>query len=128
MASDLLPITFEDLEDRTSEEINELILEEYTKLEQQILSLKEDENLGRRLKSLMLQIIDSNWIQHLDVMTLIKDGIHLHSYGQEDPNRVFESDALAEFNQLLFDIESGVSIRFIEYIKSQYEMEQGGNE
>ncbi|WML46116.1 accessory Sec system translocase SecA2 [Neobacillus sp. PS3-40] len=123
-----LPITFEDLEDRTSEEINELILEEYTKLEQQILSLKEDENLGRRLKSLMLQIIDSNWIQHLDVMTLIKDGIHLHSYGQEDPNRVFESDALAEFNQLLFDIESGVSIRFIEYIKSQYEMEQGGNE
>ena len=117
-------ISLKELEDRTDEEIMELILKEYVQLEKQILSLSEDQALGKQLKAFMLQLIDSNWIQHLNLMTEIKDGIHLRSYGQEDPYRTFEKEALNEFNQLMFDIESAVSVRFIEYIKNQYNMEQ----
>jgi preprotein translocase subunit SecA len=119
-------ITLENIEERTHDEVMKYILKEYRQLEKEILSLSEDENLGKQLKSLMLQLIDSNWIQHLDLMTQIKDGIHLRSYGQEDPYRTFEKEALDEFNQLMFDIESSVSVRFIEYLKSQYDLEQGG--
>ncbi|MDP4163389.1 MAG: accessory Sec system translocase SecA2 [Bacillota bacterium] len=116
-------IVQEDLEDRAIDEITELFLEQYTKLEKQILSLQNDEVLGGQLKQFLLQVIDTNWIQHLDLLSQIKDGIHLRGYGQEDPYRTFEKEALDEFNQLMYEIESGVSIRFIEYIKSQYEFE-----
>lgn len=116
-------LTVKDFEDKDQSEITELVLMKYEQLEQQILSLQKDEELGNQLKRFMLQVIDSRWIEHLDIMNQMKDGIHLRGYGQEDPYRLFEMDALAEFNNLLFSIESGISLRFIEYIKNQYEFE-----
>lgn len=116
-------LTVKDFEDKDQIEITDLVLKEYEQLEQQILSLQKDEELGNQLKRFMLQVIDSRWIEHLDIMNQMKDGIHLRGYGQEDPYRLFEMDALAEFNNLLFSIESGISLRFIEYIKNQYEFE-----
>ncbi|EIJ80483.1 preprotein translocase subunit SecA [Bacillus methanolicus PB1] len=116
-------LTVKDFEDKDQNEIKDLVLKEYEQLKQQILSLQNDEELGNQLKRFMLQVIDSRWIEHLDIMNQIKDGIHLRGYGQEDPYRLFEMDALAEFNNLLFHIESGISLRFIEYIKNQYEFE-----
>ena len=114
-------IGLHDLQDIEKEEITDLVMKEYVELENQILSLQEEEELGRQLQRFMLQLIDANWIQHLEVMTIIKDGIHLRGYGQEDPYRLLENEALAEFNRLMFEIESGISLRFIEYLKSQFQ-------
>jgi preprotein translocase subunit SecA len=114
-------IGLHDLQDIEKEEITDLVMKEYAELENQILSLQEEEELGSQLQRFMLQLIDANWIQHLEVMTIIKDGIHLRGYGQEDPYRLLENEALAEFNRLMFEIESGISLRFIEYLKSQFQ-------
>ncbi|MGN7175939.1 accessory Sec system translocase SecA2 [Paenibacillus sp. FSL R5-0490] len=114
-------ISLYDLQDKEKEEITDLVMKEYAELENQILSLQEEEELGNQLQRFMLQLIDANWIQHLEVMTIIKDGIHLRGYGQEDPYRLLENEALAEFNRLMFEIESGISLRFIEYLKSQFQ-------
>ena len=114
-------ISLQDLQDKEKEEITDLVMKEYAELENQILSLQEEAELGNQLQRFMLQLIDANWIQHLEVMTIIKDGIHLRGYGQEDPYRLLENEALAEFNRLMFEIESGISLRFIEYLKSQFQ-------
>ncbi|EWG11457.1 accessory Sec system translocase SecA2 [Cytobacillus firmus] len=114
-------ISLHDLQDKEKDEITDLVMKEYAELENQILSLQEEEELGNQLQRFMLQLIDANWIQHLEVMTIIKDGIHLRGYGQEDPYRLLENEALAEFNRLMFEIESGISLRFIEYLKSQFQ-------
>lgn len=115
-------LTVQSLDGLDKEQIEALVMKEYDRLKEQILSLHEDENLGRELKMFMLQIIDTNWIQHLEAMTQLKDGIQLRGYGQEDPYRLFEKEALEFFEHLLFSIESDVSIRFIEYLKAQYEV------
>lgn len=117
-------ISLQDLQDKEKEEITDLVMKEYAELENQILSLQEEAELGNQLQRFMLQLIDANWIQHLEVMTIIKDGIHLRGYGQEDPYRLLENEALAEFNRLMFEIESGISLRFIEYLKSQFQASQ----
>lgn len=117
-------ISLQDLQDKEKEEITDLVMKEYAELENQILSLQEEEELGNQLQKFMLQLIDANWIQHLEVMTIIKDGIHLRGYGQEDPYRLLENEALAEFNRLMFEIESGISLRFIEYLKSQFQAQE----
>jgi preprotein translocase subunit SecA len=66
----------------------------------------------------MLQHIDTNWMNHLDEMNSMKEGIGLSGYGQQDPYTLFEKVALSQFNLLLSKIESEISIRFMEYMKS----------
>lgn len=115
--------TIADLEDLERPEIESKVKLEYEKLKAHIISHKDDENLRRQLKNFMLHQIDSNWIQHLEFMGSMRDGMHLRSYGQEDPYRLFEKDALEMFHELLFTIQAGISIHFMEYVKSQYEVE-----
>lgn len=120
--------TLSDIEDFDHEEITNWAMKEYETLKSQIIDLQEDENLGSQLKYFMLQQIDSNWIEHLETMTQLKDGMHLRSYSQEDPYRQFEQEALNEFNQLIYRIGFGISFRFMEYVKSQLNVNSSSEE
>jgi preprotein translocase subunit SecA len=117
------PLKSKNFYDKTLKEISDLIWDEFSKLEVLINSLKADEDLGNQLKRFMLQLIDSNWNKHLDILANKRDGIGLRGYGQEDPYRLFEMEALDDFNTLIADIESAISIRFMEYVKSQYDFQ-----
>ncbi|MDP4086636.1 MAG: helicase-related protein, partial [Bacillota bacterium] len=114
------PLDLKDLEELDREEVEKRVKNEYSKLESMILTLKDDQGLGQQLKGFMLHQIDSNWISHLENMTQIKEGIGLRGYGQEDPYRHFEFEGLEEFKSLLFSIQSGISIRFMEFVKNEF--------
>ncbi|PLT31031.1 accessory Sec system translocase SecA2 [Peribacillus deserti] len=117
-------VTLEGIADLEPSETEEIMLAELDKLKKFVLSMKEDEILGGQLKQFMLQQIDYNWIQHLTIMNQIKDGIQLRSYSQEDPYILFEKEALHEFNGLMLNIESGITVSFMEFVKSQFEFEE----
>ena len=57
----------------------------------------------------MLNQIDMNWMDHLDRLSSIKEGISLSGYGQQDPYQLFEKEALAEFNIVMNEIEADIS-------------------
>ncbi|MDP4085832.1 MAG: accessory Sec system translocase SecA2 [Bacillota bacterium] len=116
------------LEELDKEDLEKKVQNEYAQVESFILSLKEDEGLGQQLKGFMLYQIDSNWIKYLEMMMQIKDGITLRSYGQEDPYRVFEIQAYDEYQHLLFTIQSGISLNFMEYVKSKFYQTHDGEE
>jgi len=115
--------TIDDLKELEKEQIEQIVLGEYEKLKADLLTLKDDEMLATQLKRFMIQTIDSHWIRHLDTITNIKDGIHLRGYGQEDPYRLFEIEAFHEFVRLQQDIQANISIRFMNYVKSQFELD-----
>ena len=95
-------------------------------LEQQkkfIQTISNDFILNHHLKGLMLQTIDTNWINHLDNMTNIKEGIGLSGYGQQDPYQLFEKEALDGFTSLMREIESNISINFIQSLKASLKNE-----
>jgi preprotein translocase subunit SecA len=115
--------TIDDFKELEREQIEQIVLEEYEKLKADLLTLKDDETLASQLRRFMIQVIDSNWIRHLDIMTNIKDGIHLRGYGQEDPYRLFEIEAFNEFVRLQQAIQADISIRFMNYLKSQFEID-----
>ncbi|WP_409290577.1 accessory Sec system translocase SecA2 [Peribacillus sp. SCS-37] len=119
-----LDITFEQIDDLEPAEAEALLLPQLQKLKQFVLSLQGDEELGRQLKQFMLQQIDHHWIQHLETMNHIKDGMQLRSYGQENPYILFEKEALHEFRGLMVNIESGITLRFMEFVKSQFEVDE----
>jgi preprotein translocase subunit SecA len=94
------------------------VLEALGELESRLVIFQDDAEWGNQLRAFMLQHIDTNWMNHLDEMNSMKEGIGLSGYGQQDPYTMFEKAALSQFNLLLSTIEAEISIRFMEYMKS----------
>ncbi len=103
--------------------VEERVLAEFEKFQAYILGLQENVELGQQLRSFMLNQIDMQWMDHLDRLSNIKEGINLSGYGQQDPYQLFEKEALAEFNLLIKDIETSISVHFMEYIMDDQEEE-----
>jgi preprotein translocase subunit SecA len=59
------------------------------------------ENLENFQRILMLQIIDKNWIMHLQDMDHMKEGIGLRGYAQQDPLREYKKEGYSLFEELM---------------------------
>ncbi len=60
-------------------------------------------------KSLLLQIIDQVWKEHLLALDHLRQGIGLRAYGQRDPLNEYKSEAFALFNGLLDELKERVT-------------------
>ena len=61
-------------------------------------------------KSVMLQVLDNSWKEHLQAMDQLRQGIHLRGYGQKDPKQEYKREAFEMFNRLLDHIKEEVVI------------------
>ncbi len=55
-------------------------------------------------KSMMLRVIDEYWIEHLETMQYMRNGIGLRGYGQRDPLVEYKREAFIMFKELLNSI------------------------
>src|SRR5690606_12564015 len=53
--------------------------------------------------------VDSKWINHIDAMDQLRQGIHLRAYGQTDPLREYSKEGFAMFEELVLAIEDDVA-------------------
>lgn len=51
-------------------------------------------------KAVMLKVIDSKWMEHLDDMDMLKEGIGLRSYGQRNPIIEYKVEAFDMFEEM----------------------------
>jgi preprotein translocase subunit SecA len=72
---------------------------------QELENQRDNEDLQGALKYLMTSIIDSNWIQHLEGMARLKEGIGLRYYQQEDPMRIYQREGLELFTYAFHKIQ-----------------------
>ncbi len=59
-------------------------------------------------KSVMLQVLDNAWKEHLAAMDQLRQGIHLRGYAQKDPKQEYKREAFNMFNDLLTHIKQEV--------------------
>ncbi len=52
-------------------------------------------------KAVMLQVLDSQWKDHLAAMDYLRQGIHLRGYAQKDPKQEYKREAFEMFSQML---------------------------
>ena len=72
-------------------------------------------NLGPELmryieKSLLLQVLDAVWKEHLLALDHLRQGIGLRAYGQRDPLNEYKSEAFALFNAMLDELKERVTM------------------
>lgn len=91
---------FISLNDRYSEEVD---LQQHLK-EQFSIYLNElesfltlNDEMTEWLRGRTLMALDFEWVNHLEAMSHLKEGIGLRSYGQEDPMRIYEKEGLQIF-------------------------------
>ncbi|MDD1621475.1 MAG: preprotein translocase subunit SecA [Methylococcaceae bacterium] len=59
-------------------------------------------------KSVMLQVLDNSWKEHLAAMDQLRQGIHFRGYAQKDPKQEYKREAFTMFSDLLNHIKQEV--------------------
>ena len=103
------------------EKLMEIVRAEYDKVEEAFKSRKE---LNELEKAVLLRTIDRLWIDHLDVMTALRQSIGLRGYGQRDPLIEYRRESFGLFNRLLSAIGMEVSSNFFKYAHHVVEARQ----
>ena len=104
----------------------EAFIEQATNSALKLYSEKEEaigiEALKEAERQIMLHVIDSKWVVHLQAMDSLKEGIHLQGYGQKDPLIEYKKESFDMFENLLFDIKKNtVSLLFhVQIVKKQF--------
>ncbi len=68
----------------------------------------EPEQYLRLFRNLYMQEIDRQWIEHLQAMDHLRDGIGLRGYGQRDPKREYKREGYDLFQQMMQSITGSV--------------------
>jgi preprotein translocase subunit SecA len=61
-------------------------------------------------KVVVLRAVDGKWLDHIDAMDQLRQGIHLRSYGQVDPLREYQFEGFEMFNDMIARIEEEVAM------------------
>ncbi len=61
-------------------------------------------------KVITLQVLDNYWMEHINTMSHLREGIHLRGYAQEDPLRAYTIEGFDLFDNMLQKIDKDVSI------------------
>ena len=71
-------------------------------------SEKFGETFSELERVVMLKIVDQKWMEHIDDMDELKNGIGLRAYGQKDPVVVYRMEGFDMFDQMINDIKFDV--------------------
>ncbi|SHF89054.1 preprotein translocase subunit SecA [Ornithinibacillus halophilus] len=102
-------ITEDDIKGKDVEEIIEAVMEKVrTKYDQKEEELSE-EQMREFEKVILLRSVDTKWMDHIDQMDQLRQGIHLRAYGQNDPLREYQIEGFAMFEEMVASIEDEVA-------------------
>ena len=101
-------LTVEYLQNLSREELAEylqkLAIEYYEQREESVSPaiMRELENI------VMLKVVDSHWMEHLDAMDMLREGVGLRAYGQRDPLVEYKLEAYDMFQAMIDAIQDDV--------------------
>lgn len=102
-------ISEEDFKGKEPEEITDTIMskvrERYDEKEQEL----NEEQMQEFEKVILLRTVDTKWMDHIDQMDQLRQGIHLRAYGQNDPLQEYQSEGFQMFEEMVAAIEEEVS-------------------
>ncbi|MBR2569508.1 MAG: SEC-C domain-containing protein, partial [Paenibacillus sp.] len=102
-------VTKDDLWGKEREEIKEYL---FKKVMDKYIAREElmGEELVREFeKVIVLRSVDSKWMDHIDAMDHLRQGIHLRAYGGTDPLREYQFEGYEMFNAMIATIQEEVS-------------------
>ncbi|MBT2734663.1 preprotein translocase subunit SecA [Bacillus sp. ISL-7] len=98
-------IAVDDLKGKDPEAIRDTIFAKVKERYEEKEELLFPEQMREFEKVVTLRAVDSKWIDHIDAMDQLRQGIHLRAYGQIDPLREYQHEGFAMFETMIHSIE-----------------------
>ena len=118
-----IKLKIEDVESLTSEKMNELSMT----LAQRLYSAKEKEFGEERFREVerivLLKSVDTKWMDHIDAMDQLRQGVALRAMGNEDPVRAYQNEGFDMFQELIAMIQED-TVKFLYRVRTQEKMER----
>ncbi len=119
-----LKLTEEQLNSMNKNEFKQLLKEEAIKLyEQKEADFANPEQMREIERVILLRVIDQKWMNHIDDMDLMRDGIGLQAYGQKDPLVEYKIQGFAMFEEMTAAIKED-TVRILYHIKVEQKVER----
>ncbi len=119
-----LKLTEEQYNSMTKNEFKQLLKEEAIKLyEQKEAEFANPEQIREIERVILLRVIDQKWMNHIDDMDLMRDGIGLQAYGQKDPLVEYKIQGFAMFEEMTTAIKED-TVRILYHIKVEQKVER----
>lgn len=111
-------LTVSQLKGKEAEEIAEFLKEEVNRQFKQ-----REAEIGEMMrefeKVVVLRAVDSKWMDHIDAMEQLRQGIHLRAYGQNDPLREYQFEGYEMFQSMVAAVEEEVAMYIMKAEVSQ---------
>ena len=105
--------------EKISEELKNKAFDIYNKKEEEITS----EQMRELERVVMLKVVDEKWMNHIDSMDELKNGIGLRAYGQKDPVDQYRLEGSNMFEEMINDIKFDVA-KILMHIRQQGEVKR----
>ncbi len=99
-----------DIETLNKEEIIDKLYKQVEKEYEEKVSAIPDEVKDEFEKAITLQVIDNYWMEHINTMSHLREGIYLRGYGQEDPLHAYTVEGFDMFDSMLQKIDKDVTV------------------
>lgn len=105
-----MKIKVEDILDKKEDEIISFIYDRIEKEYEEKTSVIPLEIKNEFEKAIALRVIDTHWMEHINTMSHLREGIHLRGYAQENPLRAYTTEGFELFDGLLNIVDKETTI------------------
>ncbi|GGH75459.1 protein translocase subunit SecA [Compostibacillus humi] len=102
-------LTIDDIKHKDQEEIIDIIMEKVRAKYEDKSEELPPEQFQEFQKVIVLRTVDTKWMDHIDQMDQLRQGIHLRAYGQNDPLREYQMEGFHMFEEMIASIEDEVA-------------------
>lgn len=105
-------------EPNNREELKEAILDYCRKNHEEKNKMLGDAQMQELERAILLRSVDAAWMEHIDNMEQLKQGIGLRAYGQNDPVKEYTKEGFAMFEDMILRIQED-TVKYLYNIKIQ---------
>ena len=102
-------ITVKDIFGKEADEITSFIMDRIKEKYDAKEETFGEEQMREFEKVIVLRAVDSKWMDHIDAMDQLRQGIHLRAYAQTNPLREYQMEGFAMFEHMVASIEDDVA-------------------
>ena len=109
-------VTAEEISKLSNDEIIDLLLDKATKLYDGKEVEFGEEQMREIERVILLKIVDSKWMDHIDSMDHLKQGIGLRAYKQQDPAQAYQMEGSEMFAEMIENIKHE-TVKYLFHVK-----------
>ena len=115
--------TVEELKTNSNEEITRKFIECAREIYKEKAAFVGSEQMREIERVIILRVVDTKWMDHIDDMDHLKQGIGLRAYKQQDPIQAYQMEGSAMFDEMINNIKID-TVRYLFHVKVEAEKPQ----